>query len=66
MLFATADAAGNTGFLQAPFDFREDLLNHLLTVTTCGFHHLFDHPEAVRVQGFKTQLFQLGFNVMNT
>ncbi|SAG74922.1 Uncharacterised protein [Enterobacter cloacae] len=49
MLFATADAARNTGFLQAPFDFREDLLNHLFTVASCGFHHLFNHAIAVRV-----------------
>ena len=49
MLFATADAARNTGFLQAPFDFREDLLNHLFTVTASGFHHLFNHAIAVRV-----------------
>ena len=49
MLFATADAARNTGFLQAPFDFREDLLNHLFTVTASGFHHLFNHAIAVWV-----------------
>ena len=66
VFLATADAARNSRFLQAPFDFREDLLNHLLTVAACGFHHLFNHAIAVRVQRFKTQLFQLGFNVVNT
>ncbi len=66
MLFATAHAARNARFLQTPFDFREDLLNHLFTVTASGFHNLFNHAIAVRVQRLKTQLFQLGFNVMNT
>ncbi len=66
MFFATADAARNSRFLQTPFNFREDLLNHLFTVSACGFHHLFNHAIAVRVQRLKTQLFQLGFDVMNT
>ncbi len=66
MFFATADPARDPRFLQAPVNFREDLLNHLFTVTASGFYHLFNHAIAVRVQRFKTQLFQLGFNVMNT
>ncbi len=66
MFFSTADAARNSRFLQTPFNFREDLLNHLFTVTTCGFHHLFNHAIAVRVQRFKAQLFQLGLDVVDT
>ena len=66
MLFATADAAGDPRFLQTPFDFGEDLLNHLLTVAARRFDHLFNDAVAIRVQCFKAQLFELGFDVMDT
>src|SRR5690606_19164885 len=66
MLLASAYATGNTGFLQTAFDFREDFLDHLFTVTACGFDYLFDHPITVWVQRFKAQLFKLGFDVMDT
>ncbi|MNP52596.1 hypothetical protein D3C76_1469980 [compost metagenome] len=66
MLFPPADAARDTGFGQTPFDLGEDFLDHLLTITARGFHHFFDDAVAVRVKRFKTQLFQLGFQMMNT
>jgi hypothetical protein len=66
MLFATADATGDSRFLQTPFDFREDLLNHLFTVAARRFDHLFNDAIAVRIQRFKAQLFELGFDVMDT
>ncbi len=66
MLLATADAAGDPRFLQTPFDFGEDLLNHLLTVAARRFDHLFNDAVAIRVQCFKAQLFELGFDVMDT
>ena len=66
MLFATADAAGDPRFLQTPFDFREDLLDHLFTVAARRFDHLFNDAVAVRVQRLKAQLFELSFDVMDT
>ena len=66
MLFATAYATGNSRFLQAPFDFGEDFLNHLFTVAARRFDHLFNNAVAVRIQRLKAQLFELGFDVMNT
>ncbi len=66
MLLATAHTAGDTRLLQTPFDLREDFLNHLFTVAARGLHHLFNHAVAVRVQRFKAQLFQLGFDVVDT
>ncbi|SVM38134.1 Uncharacterised protein [Klebsiella pneumoniae] len=66
MLFTAAYATGNSRFLQAPFDFGEDLLNHLFTVTARRFDHLFNDAVAVRIQRLKAQLFELGFDVMNT
>ena len=66
MLFATANAAGNSRFLQTAFNFGEDLLNHLFTVAARRFNHLFYHAVAVRIQRFKAQLFKLGFDVMDT
>ena len=66
MLFATANATGNSRFLQTPFDFGEDLLNHLLTVAARRFNHLFNDAVAVRIQRLKAQFFELGFDVMDT
>ena len=45
---------------------REDLLNHLLTVAARRFDHLFNDAVAVKLQRFKAQLFELGFDVMDT
>ena len=66
MLFTTAYSTGNSRFLQAPFDFGEDFLNHLFTVAACRFNYLFNNAVAVRIQRLKAQLFELGFDVMNT
>ncbi|MNH05942.1 hypothetical protein D3C79_652940 [compost metagenome] len=66
VFFSPADAARNAGFVQSAFDLGENLLDHLLTVTASGFHHFFDYTVAVRVQRLKTQLFQLGLQVVNT
>ena len=66
VLFTTTHTAWNSRFLQSSFDFREDFLDHLFSVAASGFNHLFNHAIAVRVQRLKTQLFKLGFNVMNT
>ena len=66
VLLTPAYATRNTCLLQTPFDFREDFLDHLFAVAASGFNHFFNHAIAVWVQRFKTQLFQLGFNVMNT
>ena len=65
MLLATTDAAGYR-FLQTPFDFREDFLDHLFTVAARGFHHFFDYAITVGIQRLKTQLFELGFDVVDT
>ena len=66
MLFATANATGYSRFLQTPFDFGEDFLNHLFTVAARRFNYLFNNAVAVRIQRLKAQLFELGFDVMNT
>ncbi|MND60197.1 hypothetical protein D3C80_514190 [compost metagenome] len=66
MFFSPADAAGDAGFGQSPLDFGENLLDHLFTITACGFHHFFDYAITVRIQRLETQLFKLGFQVVNT
>ena len=66
VFFATADATRNSRFLQTPFNFRKNLLNHLFTVTARSFYHFFNDAITVRIQRFKAQLFKLGFDVMNT
>jgi hypothetical protein len=66
MLFATTDAARYSRFLQTPFDFRKNLLDHLFTVAARGFHHFFDYAITVGIQRLKTQLFEFGFNVVDT
>ena len=66
MLLATTDAARYARFLQTPFDFREDFLDHLFTVAARGFHHFFDYAITVGIQRLKTQLFEFGFNVVDT
>ena len=66
MFLATANATRNSRFLQTPFNFRKDLLNHLFTVTARGFHHLFNDAITVWIQRFKAQLFELGLDVVDT
>ena len=66
MLLATTDAARYSRFLQTPFDFRKNLLDHLFTVAARGFHHFFDYAITVGIQRLKTQLFEFGFNVVDT
>ncbi len=41
-------------------------MDHLLTVAARRFYHFFDDAVTIGIQRFKTQLFQLGFDVMNT
>ncbi len=41
-------------------------LNHLFAVSPCLRNHFFEHAVAIGVEGFKTQLFELDFDIMNT
>jgi hypothetical protein len=41
-------------------------LNHLFTVAARALTTFFDDAIAVRIQRFKAQLFELGFDVMDT
>ncbi len=66
MLFATTDAARYSRFLPTPFDFREDIVDHLLTVAARGFHHFFNYAVTIGIQRLKTQLCEFGFNVVDT
>ena len=66
MFFATAYATRNACFLQTPVNLGENFLDHLLTVAARGFHHFFNHAITVRVERFKTQFFQFGFQMVNT
>ncbi len=65
MFFATANATRNSRLLQTSFDFREDFWIISLRLPR-RFYHFFDDAVTIGIQRFKTQLFQLGFDVMNT
>ncbi len=66
-IFFSAQYTGlNASIFKSPFDFRMDFLNHLFAVSPSLRNHFFEHAIAIGVEGFKAQLFELDFYIMDT